>query len=225
MIYIFLKAFTFLFISSSVFMFTINTLDFLMSKLPAIATTGMYNVLYYYSKCTIMAGQCKEKYIQCRINHPLLNQLHIFLFKKPIGKNGHVTINFPTKDVKCRMNVVHNENTPAINDYELSDIRFISVEFTCGKHSFHISLIDEMFNYYIVGNKFDKDFFIHLVKDKGKIFFIHHVKDGVEVKHLDNNQCSLQIIDHEANIININFSEKGESILLEKNGYKIVENN
>ena len=194
-------------------MFTINTLDFLMSKLPAIATTGMYNVLYYYSKCTIMAGQCKEKYIQCRINHPLLNQLHIFLFKTPTLKEEHITIIFPTNDVKCRMNVVHNENTPAINDYELSDIRFISVEFTCGKHSFHISLIDDMFNYYIVGNKFDKD------------FFIHHVKDGVEVKHLDNNQCSLQIIDHEANIININFSEKGESILLEKNGYKIVENN
>ena len=215
MIYIFLKAFTFLFISSSVFMFTINTLDFLMSKLPAIATTGMYNALYYYSKCTIMAGQCKEKYIQCRINHPLLNQLHIFLFKTPTLKEEHITIIFPTNYVKCRMNVICNQTPtrPKINDYELSNIRFISVEFTCGKHSFHISLIDEMFNYYIVGNKFDKDFFIHLVKD------------GVEVKHLDNNQCSLQIIDHEANIININFSEKGESILLEKNGYKIININ
>ena len=49
------------------------------------------------------------------------------------------------------------------------------------------------------------------------------MKNYLEVDDIKSDtQMTLKIIDHDVNRIEINFTDKNESILLEKNGYKLL---
>jgi hypothetical protein len=98
---------------------------------------------------------------------------------------------------------------------EESVIKFILLELKIGVTIYKIDLKTDDFNYYLVGNKFTKQFFIFYLK--------HYLKAIEEIK--DDEKIQLKIIDHDVNSIELDFTDKNESILIEKNGYKISNKN
>ena len=99
---------------------------------------------------------------------------------------------------------------------EVSDIKFLLVELKIGENSSHkINLKTDEFNFYMVGNRFTKQFFAY--------YFKQILKNNEEIK--DDDIFNIKIIDHEVNTVELDFTDKNESILLEKNGYKLLNLN
>jgi hypothetical protein len=97
-------------------------------------------------------------------------------------------------------------------DYEMSDIRFILVELKIGDNTYKIDLKTDNYNFYVVGNCFTKNFFIYYLTEILK-----------PTQQLDNdNKFIIKIIDHTVDTFEFEFTDKNESILLEKNGYKFL---
>jgi hypothetical protein len=48
----------------------------------------------------------------------------------------------------------------------------------------------------------------------------HYLKLNYEIK--DTDKITLKIIDHDVNTINLDFTDKNEAILLEKNSYNLT---
>lgn len=113
----------------------------------------------------------------------------------------------------CVTKKIFYENNNLNSDHELSNIRFMLLEFKVGENIAHkIDLKTEYYNYYVIGNKFTKDFFQ---------FYIHYhlnVNDPIN----NNDKCSIKLLDHDVNKIELNFTDKNESIMLEKNGYQLL---
>ena len=55
------------------------------------------------------------------------------------------------------------------------------------------------------------------------IFLKQILKIGEEIK--DDDKFNLKIIDHDVNTVELDFTDKNESILLEKSGYKLLNLN
>lgn len=99
---------------------------------------------------------------------------------------------------------------------EVSDIKFLLVELKFGENSSHkIDLKTDEYNFYMVGNSFNKQFFVYYLKQIIKI--------SEEIN--DDDKFSLKIIDNDVNTVELDFTDKNESILLEKNGYKLLNLN
>lgn len=101
-----------------------------------------------------------------------------------------------------------------VNDFitisEKSDIKFMLVELTleCNK-TFKIDLKTRDYNFYLVGNKFTKDFFIY--------YLINYL--NIDKTILNNTPFSIKIIDHNVNIFQMDFTDKNEHIILNKIDY------
>ena len=92
------------------------------------------------------------------------------------------------------------------------DIKFILIEIKIGDNNpYKIDLKTDKFNYYLLENKFNKQFFI---------FYLHNYLEIKEINYDD--KINLKLIDHDVNTFEIEFTDKNESIILEKNGYKII---
>jgi len=99
---------------------------------------------------------------------------------------------------------------------EVSDIKFLLVELKIGENSSHkIDLKTDEYNFYVVGNSFNKQFFVYYLKQILKI--------SEEIN--DDDKFSLKVIDNDVNTVELDFTDKNESILLEKNGYKLLNLN
>jgi hypothetical protein len=85
------------------------------------------------------------------------------------------------------------------------------IEFIVGEKSYKIDLKTDTYDYYIVGNTFTKDFFVYYINE--------HILTKYE-QH-ENDKYTLKILDQDINMIEIDFTDKNGSILLEKNGYKL----
>ena len=84
------------------------------------------------------------------------------------------------------------------------------MEFKIGDNEpYKVDLKTDKFNYYLVGNKFTKQ------------FFIFYLKNYLEIKEIKDDKVNLKIIDHDINTFEIDFTDKNESIVLEKNGYQL----
>lgn len=92
-----------------------------------------------------------------------------------------------------------------------SDIKFMLIEIKIGENNmpYKIDLKTDNFNYYLVENKFDKQFFIYYLKKYLEITEINY-----------DEKISLKIIDHDVNTFEMDFTDKNESIVLKKNGYQ-----
>ena len=97
-------------------------------------------------------------------------------------------------------------------EYELSDIRFILLEFKNGDNNYKIDLKSDAYNFYVVGNCFTKQFFIYYLKQILKI----------NQENKDDDKYYLKIIDHNVDTVEFEFTDKNDRILLEKNGYKLL---
>lgn len=119
--------------------------------------------------------------------------------------------NFTSDNKIINKQICFIDNDSPINDP--SEIKFILVEFKCGDKTFKIDLKTDMFNYYLVGNKFTKDFFIYYLK-----------------KHMDNNETfdkdekyALELVDHNINKVEFEFNDETNGFILEKTDYKIMK--
>jgi hypothetical protein len=201
-----------------------------------------YNLIYLYSKAQILyANLIKVLNKKIEENPNLLKLKNDFdLLMKPKSgivtmieyvKNGNsVDIISDKSDDDCdfmiyswlddtktcvNKKLIYDLKEP-LSFSEVSDIKFLLVELKIGENSSHkIVLKTDEYNFYIVGNTFTKQFFIYYLKQILKI--------GEEIK--DDDKFNLKIIDHDVNTVELDFTDKNESILLEKSGYKLLNLN
>jgi hypothetical protein len=174
-----------------------------------------YNIVYYYSKCEIFFNKYIKKQSQViylggfRVLSPedVANKLTSVYVKG--DPNFVITSDNSVKPISKR--ITYGEKEPADLVFEPSDIKFMLVEFTIDGNSYKIDLKTDNYNYYMIGNKFTKEFFIY--------FLFDHMKINYNPKH--PLKCGLKIIDHDVNKIELDFTDKNEYIILEKNGYKL----
>ena len=98
-----------------------------------------------------------------------------------------------------------------IKHYEPCKIKFMLLECYFHEKVYKIDLKTDTLNFYLVNNKFNKLFFIYYIRQHLGI------NDDINV----NDNCDVKLIDHHVNILNINFTNNEEYILLEKDGYII----
>jgi hypothetical protein len=99
---------------------------------------------------------------------------------------------------------------------EYSDIKFMLVEIKIGENkTYKIDLKTNEYNFYLVGNKFTKDFFVY--------YLINHLNIGET--DLNEANISIKIIDHNVENFQMNFTDRNESIVLRKNDYIAELNN
>ena len=180
------------------------------------------NAIYGFSKLQIWMGKCSRQINRFINENPHLAEIRKkwkLVFRreqsKPYsykGPEGDILLtvytNFVEKDQESEFaQSIVRYNLDKWNENEAvegSNIRFLMVE-CLGKN---LALKSDDYNYYVVGNKFSKDFFA---------YFLHryHQQETREI-------AKVKIIDSNVNTVEVEFTNKGESILLEKDGYKIL---
>jgi hypothetical protein len=201
-----------------------------------------YNLIYLYSKAQILyANLIKVVNKKIEENPNLLKLRNDFdlLMKPKTGivtmleyvKNGNpVNIISDKSDEDCdfiiytwlddtntcvNKKIIYDLKEP-LSFSEVSDIKFLLVELKIGENISHkINLKTDEFNFYMVGNRFTKQFFVYYLKEILKI--------NEEIK--DDDKFSLKLIDNDVNTVELDFTDKNESILFEKNGYKLLNLN
>ena len=201
-----------------------------------------YNLIYLYSKAQILyANLIKVVNKKIEENPNLLKLRNDFdlLMKPKTGivtmleyvKNGNpVNIISDKSDEDCdfiiytwlddtntcvNKKIIYDLKEP-LSFSEVSDIKFLLVELKIGENISHkINLKTDEFNFYMVGNRFTKQFFVYYLKEILKI--------NEEIK--DDDKFSLKVIDNDVNTVELDFTDKNESILFEKNGYKLLNLN
>lgn len=187
-----------------------------------------YNCIYYFSKFQIFTFQIKNKLNSFVEASPTLSlyieKIISFFNNKNIGNNiqyvkhgkaynsrienfDFIINSSVNKDVI--LNRLFYVNDEIDNIFQETDIKFMLVEFKIGENIYKIDLNSETFNYYLVDNKFTKQFFIFYIKN--------HLDKTHDINN--NDKCSLKIIDHHVNKIEFDFTDKNESIILKKSGY------
>jgi hypothetical protein len=202
----------------------------------AILTNVTFNALYLYSKMQIKLVKWQINIINFIESNPTLSKIKTELdtIMKPrvvtltqFVKNGEylqledasncdfALFSWLGDDKKCiNTKIVYDINEP-MTMVECSDIKFILVEIDIGENKLYkIDLKTDNYNFYLVGNKFTKQFFMYYLKQK--------LQANPPINY--DGQFSLKILDHNINSLEISFTDKNESIVLEKSGYKIVNN-
>jgi hypothetical protein len=196
--------------------------DFMINLL--VNTT--YNCIYYYSKLQIFLIQAKNQinlFIEANPNllkiKKFINEL-IYYFYNPENNVEHChgygfcIYNYNNNNNNIVNKVIYyNDTNNVIQLNEISDIKFLLIEFNLGDKSYKIDLKTDVFNYYLVGNKFTKEFFIYYVKK-----YIN-INENIDINN--NEKTFVKIIDHNVNQVKVEFL-LDESILLEKNNYRII---
>jgi len=206
-----------------------------------------YNSIYFYSKIQIIVSQTKTKAIKFIDSNKYLSKIknkinHFISIYKNNNKimielvysNGEITeinsndINYLNLDDKlvdlyiykyfnnCNFinsRIAYKQNELDKINIEETNVKFILIELKIGDDNIYkIELKNNDYNFYLVGNEFRKSFFI---------YYLQHILK-INKEYLENVKLSVKIIDNDVNIIEFDFTEKNESILLEKNSYKII---
>jgi hypothetical protein len=208
------------------------------NKYQEMIVSVSYNLIYLYSKAQILYANLIKVLNKKIEENPNLLKLRndLDLLIKP--KSGIVTMLEYVKngnpidksdddcdfmiyswldDTKSCVNkkLVYDLKEP-LSFSEVSDIKFLLIELKVGENNSHkIDLKTDEFNFYMVGNSFNKQFFIYYLKQI--------VKSSQEIK--DDDKISIKFIDHDVNTFELDFTDQNERILLEKPGYKLLNLN
>jgi hypothetical protein len=144
-----------------------------------------------FSKCQILANKTCGK-IQAFINkNPHLKKISDIVYKKNIEQNqiykidktGEIVNNYSGEkfeyDNKCMYILADNEKKsesgcvnmeifqkqPMPTSYVLSNIKFMLLEIKINDTAYKLDLKTDKYNYYVVGNVLDKQFFIYFLKN------------------------------------------------------------
>lgn len=200
-----------------------------------ILTNVTFNALYLYSKMQIKLVKWQINIINFIESNPTLSKIKTELdtIMKPrvvtlteFVKNGEylrledasncdfALFSWLGVDNKCvNKKIIYDINEP-MTMVECSDIKFILIEMQNGENKYKVDLKTDDYNFYLVGNTFTKQFFMYYLKQK--------MQANPSINY--DGQFSLKIIDHNVNSLEIVFTDKNESIVLEKNEYKILNN-
>ena len=100
------------------------------------------------------------------------------------------------------------------SSFELSSVKFMLVEFLVGEKTYKIDLLTDVYNYCVVGNIFNLDFFVYFINA--------HCLDKGEQHSVDpHEQYVLRLIDHDVNKLVVDFTDKREHIELGQNDYQV----
>lgn len=115
---------------------------------------------------------------------------------------------------KCvNKKIIYDVNDETMCISECSDIKFMLVEMRIRENNIYkVDLKTDDYNFYLVDNKFTRQ------------FFIYYLKEYLQINEIinDSDTISLKIIDHQVNSLEVVFTDKNESLVLEKNGYHII---
>jgi hypothetical protein len=209
--------------------------DYLKNRFPKkyeeIIISFSYNVIYVYSKAQILymniVKTLNKKIEETPKLLKLKNDLDLLLNQKngavtmvEFIKNGILTDNLSMTECdfvlysrlddskKCLNKKIVYDLDESIDVYEVSDIKFLLVELKIGTDTYKIELKTDAYNFYIVGNRFTKQFFKYYLTE------ILKITESVD-------KFSLHIIDHTVNNVELDFSDENAHILLEKTEYKV----
>lgn len=196
------------------------------------------NCIYAFSKLQIYFSQTNNSINRIIDSNPTLtklkNDVKIFLkqdnsVKEEYIKNGKPIIRTICDDYDFRIfscysesglinkKLVYQEETvkDISFDFETTDIKFMLIELQIGeKEVYKIDLKSDKFNYYLAGNKFNRQFFIYYLRQYLNINKEINTSDKINLKILDNN----------VNTIQLDLTDKNASLELEKNNYKLNTN-
>ena len=110
-------------------------------------------------------------------------------------------------------NKLHYKTFPTQFDYSKCYIRFLSMELTYENTVYPIKLEADYYNHYYMGNVIDSHFF--------KYYLTNVLNLNIDL-NADNFDYSVSLIDQDVNILTLTSKQY---IILEKNSYKIFENN
>jgi hypothetical protein len=193
------------------------------------------NCIYAFSKLQIYFSQTNTTINRIIDSNPTLtklkNDVKIFLkqdnsVKEEYIKNGKPIIRTICDDYDFRIfscysesglinkKLVYEEETvkDISFDSDSTDIKFMLIELQIGEKEVHkIDLKSDKFNYYLAGNKFNRQFFIYYLRQYLNINKEINTSDKINLKILDNN----------VNTIQLDLTDKNASLELEKNNYKL----
>jgi hypothetical protein len=182
-----------------------------------------FGCIYLFSKFQIVVIRLNNKLNTFIDENPFLLKIKNYI-NKILSEINYYNITVEYENKFCIKNYVENgftykkiifDGQETTDLFELSDIKFILLEFSIGEtdyDKYKIDLKTDSFTYYLVGNKFKKDFFIFYIKN--------HL--NINDKAIKDDKCSLKIIDPHINSVNFEFKNENDSIMLEKNGYKLI---
>jgi hypothetical protein len=201
-----------------------------------------YNSIYYFSKLQIFFVNMKTSINKIIEDNPSLLKIKqkietllsreeteqvstryvvknskLYYLSDTNGANpDFIILSWLSDDKKCaNKKIIYNKIDDMFTN-DNSDVKFLMIEFKIGDNkTFKIDLKTEHYNYYIVGNKFTKDFFIFYIN--------HYLQFNANIK--DTEKCSLRLIDNDVKKVELNFTDKNDSIVLGKNEYKVIITN
>ena len=215
-------------------------LDMLERRFPEgfknYAISFSYNIIYFYSNSQILFMKYNKKFNEFIENSPTLLKIKkdfellmkprilttyefikdgkpISLFSKESSDYDFTVVSWFNEDTNCiHKKIVYNKEEQSLILPETSDVKFILLEFKVGENKLHkIDLKTDNINFNLVGNSFTRQFFIYYLKQVLKI----------NEEFNESDKFSLKIVDYDVNSTVIDFTDKNESILLEKTSYKI----
>jgi hypothetical protein len=196
------------------------------------------NCIYAFSKLQIYFSQTNNSINRIIDSNPTLtklkNDVKIFLkqdksVKKEYIKDGKtivqnisdeydfVIITSHSETGSLHKKIVYKGENEVKNLPEESDIKFMLLELQIGENAnlYKVDLKSDKFNYYLVGNKFNKQFFIYYLR---KYFNLNK-----EIN--DDDKISLKILDHNVETVLLEFADKNANLELEKNNYRLNTDN
>jgi hypothetical protein len=197
-----------------------------------------FNIIYMYSYCEILYNNV-TKYIP-NISHFLEDTFKLTIQKIStinFVKNNSVILvksNLNELDFKIpeydfivyidgaskpnNMKIIHNIDILNENlNYEKSKIKFIMLELKINDDFYLIDLSNNIYNFYIKDNIFDKQFFLYYLR------YFHPDKLNIDEPSLID-EITLKIIDHNVDIKYIFFTKnKNQYIKLNETDYTIID--
>jgi hypothetical protein len=180
-----------------------------------------YDCIYFYSKFQIMSIRFKNSISKFVDSKPFLLKFKNFVNQKlsselynkieKFEEYGFSISNIIENGV-INKKIIYDDNY--VDTIEKSEIKFILIEFFivdeyCNKYK--IDLKTDTFNYYMVGNILNKN------------FFMFYLNNHLNIKTNFNDQCKfyIKIIDNDINELELYFTAKNEKIIIYKNHYTI----
>jgi hypothetical protein len=206
-----------------------------IEKLHNLLISLSYNCIYYYSKLQILLFKSKDDLNRLVDNNPTLSNLrdeinkllskntsdkpkltHYFVRDSYIYNNENSEKYFvicdDAKQVPISKRIIYDESYSDAGtiDFVKSVAKFLLIEFKIDDEVFKIDLSTNEFDYYFVGNKFTKEFFIYYVKT--------YLKSDLSVT--PDSNCSIKFIDNDVNTRGFEFTNN-QSINLLHDNYSI----
>ena len=233
----------YLFLSIILYVYFPEKFNIIKNILQNFSIKIAYNIIYLYGVCEIKCNQIYNYIL------PYFKKYNIFLFMSDNSNSvliNNQKIEVEVFDIVSNISVFKNDldkfdldnfdldkNSVVVlitepshinkkiiyeiqnlnKNFELSEISFIAVYLNYDNNRYHINLKTNKYNYYLVGNIINKLFLQ---------YYINTVLNNINFIIDDKKSYSLELMDHEVNIIYLGIND---SIIIEKNSYHINKEN